>query len=451
MLHYLRIENHKIKQPIMCSQVRKFLSHLDIASIAKSSNFVQRKARKVSPENFILSFLLIFPKSNFSFRQWASQLSILIDQSVSFQLISKRCSVRCLNFVNRILDKAIQMQLSAHVIKGDFMKQFGRVLLEDSTCFSLSRSMLKAFSGAGNHKSNVAMCKSHYCYNLLTMETLSYKITKINVNDAAHSAAILEHLKPNDLVLRDMGYLSNKVLNMIAELEAWFITKIKDNYKYYLPNTDTEFDLAKELNKVSKRGQHSFIKELTIGKSKHLTATLVAVKLTKEQVDKRTKKYRKKNGVKQTMSKSKKQLLEWSIFATNIEKEKIDIEQMFTLYSLRWQIELMFKTWKSRFGIDTLLQKYTGNDPNKILILFYLSLIFCVCIFRPLFIKYDDIMAKKYDKTLSLQKFASMIINHLYELCKEDDLITKLVAKNACFDYRKDRLNHNDLLGSFYD
>jgi len=35
------------------------------------------------------------------------------------------------------------------------------------------------------------------------------------------------------------------------------------------------------------------------------------------------------------MSKSKNQLLEWSIFATNIEVEKIDIKQMFDLYTLR--------------------------------------------------------------------------------------------------------------------
>ena len=111
----------------------------------------------------------------------------------------------------------------------------------------------------------------------------------------------------------------------------------------------------------------------------------------------------------------------------------------------------MFKTWKSRFGINKLLEKYTGNDPNKILILFYLSLIFCVCVFRPMFIKYDEIMAKEYGKSLSPQKFASMIVNHLRELCKESKFIKNLVAKNACIDKRKDRLNHNDLILSVHD
>ena len=450
-MHHFRTRNHKIKQPIMCSQVRKFLFNLDIETIAKSSKFIQREARKISPQNFILSFLLIFSKPNFSFRQWACQLSLLISQEVSFQGLSKRCSDRCLSFVEKVLEKAIKKQLALHVKQGLFMKQFGRVLLEDSTCFLLSRSMLKAFSGAGNHKSKVAMCKTHYCYDLLTMNTLSYKMTKVNINDAKHSAAILDHLKPNDLVLRDMGYLSNKVLNKISQMGAWFISKVKDNYKYYLPNTDEEFNLAKELKKISRQRQTTFIKELTIGKDKHLTATIVAVKLTNKQIDRRIKKYRKKNGTAKTMSKSKQELLEWSVFATNIEQEKINIKQMFILYSLRWQIELMFKTWKSRFGINKLLEKYTGNDPNKILILFYLSLIFCVCVFRPMFIKYDEIMAKEYGKSLSPQKFASMIVNHLRELCKESKFIKNLVAKNACIDKRKDRLNHNDLILSVHD
>jgi len=60
-------------------------------------------------------------------------------------------------------------------------------------------------------------------------------------------------------------------------------------------------------------------------------------------------------------------------------------------------------------------------------------------------------MYKKYGKKLSPQKFASMVINHLNELCNENKLIINLVAKNARIDKHKDRLNHNESIVSFYD
>jgi len=433
----------------MCVQVRKYLSHLDIDKIAKSSSFTLRKARKLTAQDFLHSFLIVFCKPNFTFRQWVCQINLLIGKKYSFQMLSKKCSENCLSFVQAILINAIQNQAKKVFKPSAFSSHFGRVLLEDSTCFKLSKSMLKAFSGAGNSKSKAAMFKVHFCYDLLTMNTLSYLATKINENDASKSANILQYLKAGDLVLRDMGYLSNKILNEIGELKAFFISRLKDNYKYYLPNTETEFDLADALAKANRKGQNSLMRKLTIGKSKELTATVIAVKLTPEQVDKRIKKYNRKRSNDQKMSKAKKQLLQWSIFVTNIENDRIDIEEIFKLYSLRWQIELIFKTWKSRFGIDSILEKYTGNDPNKILILFYLSLLFCISVFKPLFIKYKQIMHKKYSKELSVQKFASLVINHLSELHHETKIMESMVLRLGCHDESKSKTSHYQIIYEF--
>ncbi len=433
----------------MNTQVRKFLSRLDIDRAAKSSKFIQREPKKINAEDFIVSFMLIFCKSNFSFRQWACQLSLLTKQKVSFQGLCKKCNLRCLEFVKLLLFQAIQDQLQSTLAPSSFTDQFRSVLIEDSTCFKLSNSMLKSYSGAGNRNSNVAMCKSHFCYDLLTMNTLSYKVTRINENDASQSGNILEYLQANDLVLRDMGYLSNKILKQIGEKGAFYITKMKDNYKYYELENDCEFDLVKALNKASRAGQNTFVKTLIIGKRSRLKATLIAVKLTPDQIAKRTKKYSKKNGKNKQMSKAKKQLLAWSIIATNIDPEKIEVEQIFKLYALRWQIELLFKTWKSRFGIDSILNKYTGNDPNKILMLFYLSLLFCTTIFRPLVVEYKKIMKDEFDKELSIQKFASMVINHLEDICKKSELAYYLVKSQACHDQCHNKREHQRIIGDF--
>ncbi|MBC7511350.1 MAG: transposase [Ferruginibacter sp.] len=35
------------------------------------------------------------------------------------------------------------------------------------------------------------------------------------------------------------------------------------------------------------------------------------------------------------------------VFVNNVGAEKLTVQQAYELYKIRWQIELMFKTWKS--------------------------------------------------------------------------------------------------------
>ena len=48
------------------------------------------------------------------------------------------------------------------------------------------------------------------------------------------------------------------------------------------------------------------------------------------------------------------QLLEWNIYVTNVSEEWLTFEQVFLVYRLRWQIELIFKLWKSEARINQI-------------------------------------------------------------------------------------------------
>jgi IS4 transposase len=38
---------------------------------------------------------------------------------------------------------------------------------------------------------------------------------------------------------------------------------------------------------------------------------------------------------------------DWNFLITNVESEKLNLEAYFLLYGVRWQIELLFKLWKT--------------------------------------------------------------------------------------------------------
>jgi IS4 transposase len=61
--------------------------------------------------------------------------------------------------------------------------------------------------------------------------------------------------------------------------------------------------------------------------------------------------YAQKHKDKQ-VSEQRKAMCYYNMFITNIAKEKLAPEQIRAVYSLRWQIEIMFKLWKSHYNID---------------------------------------------------------------------------------------------------
>jgi len=53
-------------------------------------------------------------------------------------------------------------------------------------------------------------------------------------------------------------------------------------------------------------------------------------------------------------SRRNQRLLGWSIFVTNVLEDKIKSEKISSLYRTRWQIELLFKLYKSYAKIEKL-------------------------------------------------------------------------------------------------
>ncbi len=45
---------------------------------------------------------------------------------------------------------------------------------------------------------------------------------------------------------------------------------------------------------------------------------------------------------------------DWNVLTTNVTSEMLSVEEVIVLYRARWQIELLFKRWKTLCGIELL-------------------------------------------------------------------------------------------------
>lgn len=426
-------------------KIKDILSSFDIESLARLTRFKIRNSGKITALNFLTSFFNLILAKCYSQRQWAINLSCLSNQVVSFQAIAKRLNSRTLDLVKAVIQEAIHNNaaLKSCIVQLNCLSKFNRLLVEDSTCVKLPPSLFPAFPGSANSSGrNVSVAKIQLCVDLKNGDYLNYGLSSYRQNDGLFAPNILTFLQPLDLVIRDLGYSANLIFNQIAELGAFYIARLKIKAKVYSIDNGQLIDLAKVLKKVEAKGLSYFESNYIIGGTNKLQCRIICLKLTPDQIENRKIQLRKNGNRSRKQSKRTDYLQTWNLLITNIQNEECDGQQIYQLYSLRWHIELIFKTWKSYFNLTEILRSCQGPNKIKPEILLCLYLCFIVTIVNPQFKQYQKLIYTKYKRLLSPMKFIKAILNNQVELAqKVTPFGLNLIRKNCCYDRRKDRIN----------
>ena len=129
-----------------------------------------------------------------------------------------------------------------------------------------------------------------------------------------------------------------------------------------------------DLEKMLKTAEEDIYirKAIQIGKRKQLRVYLVAQRLSEAETNKRRRYIRRRAKRKaKTPSKALLRLAGWNLYITNIEEHRLTPKQICVIVGIRWQIELMYKCFKS-IG---KLQSSRSQKPYRILSEIYAKLI----------------------------------------------------------------------------
>jgi hypothetical protein len=316
--------------------------------IARKELFV-RRSTKLKPKDFV-SLCAIWNKD--SGKKSLAQLCGVLDSNQKVSLttegLNQRFNEAGVRLLKKVFHDLMSKQFLLHHIPNFHDIDFYRIRILDSTGFELPSQYLKNYEGY--HKSGV---KVQLEYELLKGEFLHIKVQNGRDSDAAFGPTLINTVQANDLLIRDLGYFSLDELAKIHDRDAFYITRLKpklllyirENWKY------TRLDLE-EIMEDMEIGEVREIEHIYVSRDKRHIPRLILCKLTDEQTEERLKrrnKQEKKKGVK--YSHHTKKLTRLNIFVSNIPYQCVPKEEIQTFYSLRWQIEILFKTWKSLFKI----------------------------------------------------------------------------------------------------
>ena len=417
-----------------------------LETLARQSKFIQRSSSKIAGKDFVeLMTRELLEEPAVSLEGLCDLLADLNPQAeMSPQALHQRINPYAVAYLQEVFQLALRQQLEplCNRLPLGALAPFGRVLLEDSTQCSLHEKLAATFKGSGGSASPSAV-KIDLIYDVLHHSLLDMQLRDGTAADQGQALAIIPHLRRDDLVLRDLGYLTLESLRQIEAQDAWYLSRLSKGVDVYL-EADAQASALVLVDHLERSYPDDSVIDLPVYLGhERVPSRLLAYRLPNPVVQERRRKAleeaRKKG---RELSQEYLDWLSFGFYITNVSKQVWPPKVVGTVYRLRWQVELTFRNWKSLLKINVL----KGTRPERIKCMIYGRLI--TIIMLAMISSYASWYAEDYlQRELSLPKLINWLkrknrlVNAMHEGTLEALLrnLRRALPKLLCKQKRKRR------------
>ena len=331
-----------------------FFTPEELNQLARDTQFVCREGKI---DGALFFDLIVFHGENLK-SQSLNDLSVSLKDrhnvEITKQSLHERFNKYALAFLKEALERMLKQQL--YIGSSQYFQSFKRILIKDSTCFQIDESLAKDYPGSGGGGSDASV-RIQFEYDILSGSINDLSVNAFNEQDANDSLTSIELINDGDLILRDLAYMGLKVLQSAENRKAFYLCRPNPIVHIFEQQPDGDYQ---ELNFVEIKGYmkshgiNCLEKQVYIGCKEKFKTRLVVYLLPEQEVVKRIRKGEQNNKKKgrKPLSKEYKARAALNLFVTNASPVQIPMENAWSFYRLRWQIELIFKIFKSVCSIE---------------------------------------------------------------------------------------------------
>jgi hypothetical protein len=387
-----------------------------------------------------------------SYNQIAVEVKSTHGVDISGQGIDQRFNTGAQKYIQELLGEQLSYQVSQSIDTG-WTLHFNRVIIKDSTKFDLPASLKEILPGFGGCASKAGV-GIQYEFDVKAGEVNDLSIHPANRPDNKDAMQSIDLVKKGDLTIRDLGYFVLDYYKRIEKEEAFFLSRLNTQVLVYHEKEGKvqELDFAQLYQEMKRGNLQRLDMRVYIGEEKFPVRLLIELMPDEAVATRmnRINKYNKKKG-RQT-SEAYKERSKFNLFITNISDEMLDGEAIAKIYRMRWQVELIFKTWKSIFGMDNIRQmKY-----NRLMCLLSARLLL-IMINWEMFMIERAYQYKQTGKLLSIHKclqtlkdnsakLRSVLISGCKGLTKWFKWIKEILGSKHWLEKKKNRLGFEEII-----
>ena len=423
--------------------------------MARETKFIQRKGT-IGASTFVK--LLIFnelDQAQLSLLDLKLDLQSHFDCKVSREAIHKRFTPEAVAFLKSLLAMLIRRRLATENSVPSSLKDFNRLCIKDSTKFAIPKEFAGAYPGYGNFHKNSALMNIQYEYDLLSGNWSCLDFTKATRNDQADSRETLDDIEKGDLHIRDLGYVTMPYLNGVVDRKAYFLNRLPTTINVYCQKKEEYLLLNwKSIDKEFRnKGLTQMELNVVLSKKYKLPSRMVIVPVPDDVYQTRIRKaskHAKSKGCQLTSEYKTK--ARYNIFITNVSGDRFSLHDIVQAYRLRWQIELVFKAWKS--GLSIHKTKKVKKDRFECQLI--AKIIWALVNWRLYQSANLALRAIKPDKGISILKFHKQAIKYssiLREIIEDANQLKKWIKRNfipllpnLLIETKKGKVSHCEIL-----
>ena len=298
-------------------------------------------------------------------------------EAVTAQAVNARYTEATAEFLRKVLERTAQIIVSPGPGTQTLLNRFEAVHVNDSTTVTLPNELSRIWRGCKNRTED-----GQAAVKIQTQwELRAGTLTALTLHDGREQdrSAPVQHaqISAGSLRLADLGYFDLSLFERIEQAPAYWMSRYLSGVTLYFGDgvSAGEGGEAMDLGAWLKHNCPDDIQidiSVFVGQKKQLAARLVAIRVPQHVADERRRKlHDKARGKAQAASSQSLMLATWNIFLTNVPSAILNVSEVLIIARARWQIELLFKLWKSSGHLDD----WRSKKPFRILCEFYAKLI----------------------------------------------------------------------------
>jgi Transposase DDE domain len=209
-----------------------------------------------------------------------------------------------------------------------------------------------------------------------------FSLGSFTENDQSASGIILPLLKKGDLVIRDMGYFAIATFQKIIAAKAHFLSRLR--YGVIISNENGKVILLKDLLK-QRNGVDRWV---YIGVERKILVRLLMLPLPAAQAAEKIRKAKNERDARLNHSQEYYLWLRFNVYITSVDKVW-ESKEVGKAYKVRWQIEIIFKSWKSGFNLQNILHEGC-TKVERVEVIIYLMLVFMCLVMKKIYVQYKN-------------------------------------------------------------
>jgi hypothetical protein len=338
--------------------------------LAATTLFIKRQ-RRLSGASFLQALTSVW-----STYPAASLERLALPMGIARQSLEERFTPSTTAFCRSVLREALDHTFAAHPEVLPLLKPFQGTYIDDCTQVPLPDACADEFPGCGSGDGDTAKAGMKIFTRL---ELQGGRIQHLNIHSArtaeTKAAAEAPPLPAGSLLLADLGFVDFGRMQDHTEQGVYFISRLPVQTSVRLPDGMPSQPLAELLRARRLLGQKQIdLGDVEVGTKQNARATgrLTLLACPEDVVETRLRKLNasaKRRG--RQVSARQQEMCRWQVLFSNVPPTWLSTTQVWQVYRLRWQVELLFKRFKSQGGMG----KSSSGKPERVKCEWYVKLL----------------------------------------------------------------------------